>query len=276
MSDKPNQKRARGRPRSADPDGGGTTVQALDRAVLILQCLAARGRATLSELAEAVEMPPSTAHRLLLTLQAHRMVAFQDATQDWLIGVEAFRIGSAFAQRSDLVDIAREAMHALVDATGETANLAIADAGEVVFMSQVDTSNPIRAFFRTGTRAAMHSSGIGKALLAEMAPDAVAEIAGRRGLTEFTAKTLTSLATLKADLVTIRDRGWSLDDEERHLGMRCIAAPVFNAHGEAVAGLSISGPAMRVNDAALPELARAVCRAAADVTERTGGVAPRR
>jgi IclR family acetate operon transcriptional repressor len=269
-------RRARGRPRTVDSEAQSGKVQALDRAVVLLRTLARDGKATLSELAERSEMPASSAHRLLVTLESHGLVEFGEQTQDWTIGVEAFRIGSAFVQRSNLVDISRDVMHRLVRETGETANLAIPDDGEVVFLSQVDTQNPIRAFFRAGTRVHMHSSGIGKALLSEFDADRVQRIAKARGLPRFTDKTLTTADALVADLAETRRRGWSFDDEERFSGMRCIAAPIFNSFAEAVAGVSISGPAVRFEDIRVAEMGEAVRRAADEITRLTGGTAPRR
>lgn len=270
----PQPRRARGRPRSAPQANG--TVQALDRGMALLRSLARDGNATLSDLAERTDMPASSAHRLLMTLQTHGIADFAEATQEWRIGVEAFRIGSAFVERGNLVDLARPIMRRLVAETGETANLAIHDDGEVVFLAQSDTQHPIRAFFRTGARVPMHSSGIGKALLAEFDEPKAARILRRRGLPGFTAKTQTDPDALAADLARIRVRGWSYDDEERHLGMRCIAAAIFGPYGEPVAGVSISGPAGRFDTATLEEKAAAVTRAAAEITEATGGRAPQR
>ncbi len=268
------QKRSRGRPRSAAPEGQGSTVQALDRGLQLLGALAKAGKATLTELALQAGMPPSSAHRLLVTLQKHGFVVFEEATQDWMIGVEAFRIGSSFTQRTNLVEAGREAMRSLMAETGETANLGVADGGDVVFVSQIETDNPIRAFFRPGTRGHMHAAGIGKALLAALPRKEVEQILQKKGLPEFTAKTLTSPEALFADLAATRDRGWSFDDEERYAGMRCVAAPIYNAFGEAVAGISISGPTVRFPDQAVAELGPKVRRAAGEVTNRIGGKAP--
>ncbi|MCL5776540.1 IclR family transcriptional regulator [Limibaculum sp. FT325] len=267
-------RRARGRPRTVEPEAPGTTVQALDRAVMLLRALAREGKATLTDLAAITGMPASSAHRLLATLETHGLVEFSDTTQDWMIGVESFRIGTAFVQRSNLVDASREVMRRLVDETGETANLAIADEGEVVFLAQVDTQNPIRAFFRAGTRVHMHSSGIGKALLAFFDRARCDAVVKRRGLPGFTARTLTDPVALTADLDRTRARGWSLDDEERFDGMRCIAAPIFNTYGEPVAGVSISGPAVRFGDSALATLGARVRAAADEITRLTGGTPP--
>jgi len=161
-------------------------------------------------------------------------------------------------------------------ASGETANMASADNGDVVFLSQVETHEAIRAFFRPGTRGPMHASGIGKALLAEMSRSQVECILQSKGLQSFTHKTLSSPEDLFTDLALTQKRGWSIDDEERNVGMRCIAAPIFNFHGEAIAGISISGPTVRMTDEKLGEFGPIVKRSAARVTEAIGGRPPNR
>ncbi len=276
MADEATQKRPRGRPKGTGGDAPTGTVQALDRGLTVLSALARDGKGRLSDIAMRVGMPPSSAYRLLTTMQAHGLVAFDEAGQDWMIGVEAFRIGSAFIAQVNVTEAAREPMRQLMRDTGETANLAIADEGGVVFMSQVETHNPIRAFFRPGTRGPLHASGIGKALLAEMNRDEVEAILRHRGLPEYTRRTLTTPDRLFTDLENTRTRGWSFDDEERYIGMRCVAASIFNAHGEAVAGISVSGPTVRFPDTRLTEIAGKVREAAANVTARIGGVEPDR
>lgn len=265
------QKRSRGRPKSANGDSQGATVQALDRGLALLKLLAKESRATLTDLSLRIGMPPSSAYRLLNTMQKHGYAEFDEATQEWMIGVEAFRIGSAFTQRTNLVEASRETMHRLMEETGETSNLAISDDGDVVFISQVETQHPIRAFFPPGARSAMHASGIGKALLAELGKVDVEKVLTSKGLEEFTEKTLTSPDELFADLAATKERGWSFDDEERHAGMRCVAAPIYNAFGEAVAGVSVSGPTVRMSERSVAEIGPKVRAAAARITELFGG-----
>lgn len=268
------EKRSRGRPKAFNPNPEQTTVQALDRAIGILKVLAGGEGMSLTELAEASGQAPATVYRVLSTYQAHGMVEVQPATQLWFVGQEAFRIGSAFLGRTSLVEQARVVMRELMADTGETANLAIADGGQVVFLSQVETHEPIRAFFRPGTRGPIHASGIGKALLAYLPAAVVERIVREQGLAAFTTRTITDRARLGEELVAIRAQGWAVDDEERTEGMRCIAAPIFNEFREAVAGVSISGPVGRMER----ELGRgfgARVRAAADrITEAIGGTAP--
>ncbi|PJN94186.1 IclR family transcriptional regulator, partial [Amaricoccus sp. HAR-UPW-R2A-40] len=175
-------KRSRGRPRAFNPSPETTTVQALDRAIVILKALARGDGMSLTEIAEASEQAPATVYRVLQTYAGHAMVEFDAASQLWTVGPEAFRIGSAFLMRTNLVEQARGVMRELTAATGETSNLAIADGAEVVFLSQVETHEPIRAFFRPGTRGPIHASGIGKALLAHAPPEQIERLLREAGL----------------------------------------------------------------------------------------------
>jgi len=268
------QARPRGRPKAFHDKTDQNTVQSLDRALGLLKILAASSGLSLSDLAARSRQSAATVYRALITLQTHEIVEIEEPGQLWHIGGGAFRIGSAFLRRTKVVERARQPMDALMRATGETANLGVESGDEVLFLSQVETHEAIRAFFPPGTKGPMHVSGIGKALLAWYSEDRVRGIIGRQGLAKFTSLSITSESTLLRDLARTRARGYSIDDGERAEGMRCVAAPIFNAHGEAVAGLSVSGPAFRVS---LSEAGRigALVRAAADqVTAATGGAQP--
>ena len=265
------------RPRGRPPTGKSAQtgpVQALDRALGLLEIIADADGLSLSDVAQRAGMAPSTAHRLLSTLQARDFVQLEEERGVWLIGVGAFRVGNAFLRSRKMVTLGRQIMRRLMESCGETVNLGVEDDGEVVFISQAETHAPMRAFFRPGRRGPMHASGIGKALLAAQPDAAVRAILHRKGLSRFTAKTLVEPTALFDDLETIRRRGWSVDDEEHTLGMRCLAAPIYNEHGEAIAGVSVSGPSVRIPDARLGELGPQVKRAADEITESIGGVVP--
>jgi IclR family acetate operon transcriptional repressor len=265
-------KKRRGRPRAfrtTQPEGG--SVQAIDRGLSLLTVVAAADGLTLSDLAQRAGMPPSTAHRILATLQARRFVFHDEERGLWQIGAGAFEVGSAFLRTRRLAGIGRAVMYALMERTGETVNLGIEDEGEVVFISQIESHGALRAFFRAGSRAPMHASGVGKALLAELPEAKVRAILHRRGLSKFTERTLVSPAALFEELRAIHRRGFAIDDEERNIGMRCVAAPVFNEFGEVIAGISVSGPTVRVTPERAAEFGPLVRRAAEEITASIGG-----
>lgn len=267
------------RPRGRPPIGKAaqtSSVQALDRALGLLEILADNDGLSLTELAQRAEMAPSTAHRLLTTLQARRFVDLDREHTHWFIGVRAFQVGNGFVRNRKLITLGRVIMRALMEKCGETVNLGIVDEGEVVFVSQFESHAPMRAFFRPGRRGPIHASGIGKALMATWPKDIVLQIVQEKGLARFTDKTITKKQALLMQLGKIRKLGWSVDDEEHTLGMRCIAAPVYNDYGEAIAGISISGPTVRLPDKRVAELGPEVRAAADEITRSTGGDLPNR
>ena len=266
--------RKRGRPgRKAADNAAPSSVQVLDRSVMLLQLVAASDGAVLTDLADQSGMAPSTAHRLLTALAGHGLVAHDGETGAWTIGVKAFEIGNAFLRFRKLGTIARPFLHDLMAATGETANVGIVEDGEIIFLAQAESHAPMRAFFRPGRRGPIHASGIGKAVLSTWTPEQVGELSVRNPLTRFTERTRDNLDGLAADLAGIRARGYSIDDEEHTLGMRCIAAPIFNEYGEAIAGISVSGPSVRLPDARLAEIGPVVREAADALTRALGGKA---
>lgn len=271
---RPGSSRPRGRPRATPDSSEPATIRALDRALVLLQALAGAPGLTLTDLAARTDEAPATVYRALMTLQAHDMVEIEEPGQLWHIGAGTFRTGSAFLRRTKVVERARQPMNALMRATGETANLGVESGDEVLFLSQVETHEAIRAFFPPGTKAPMHVSGIGKALLAWYPPARVEALIALRGLGRFTPLTITTPTQLAADLTRTRARGFAIDDQERAEGMRCVAAPIFNAHAEPVAGISVSGPAFRMGLDAAARIGADVRAAADAVTRAIGGTPP--
>lgn len=268
-SSQPSQ-RARGRPRDWHDKTDQNTIKSLDRAIIVLQRLGEIGGTTLSVLASDLGQSPATVYRVLITLEGRGLVEFDEILQVWNIGAGAYLIGAHFLRRTSLVDRARPILRHLMQATGETANLGIEKNGVVLFVSQVETHSNIRAFFPPGSVSEMHASGIGKALLAFMPQDRREAVLSGRELTRYTDQTLTDPATLDRDLAICRARGYAVDADEKTQGMRCIAAPVYDVFGEAVAGLSVSGPTSRISDSDIPRLAEHVTDAARQLSAAVG------
>jgi IclR family acetate operon transcriptional repressor len=250
-------------------------VQSLSRALKLLNALSHHPQGlSLSEVAHHVGLPNSTAHRLLTTLQNERFVRFEADRSAWLIGVQAFRVGSAFVRSRDLVAIARPYMRRLMEQSGETVNLAIADRSEVVYLAQVETQKMMRAIAGPGGRAAMHCSGVGKALLAFSDAECAEKMLAQMQFHRETPGTLVTQADLRADLEKTARRGYAVDDEENAVGLRCVAAVIFDEHGGPLAALSVSGPTARLTDQRIPALGQAAAGIAAEITAELGGHAP--
>ena len=270
----PRQKRE-GRPPSGsiEDDGVASPAKSLNKAIDILVTLGQVPEGmSLPDVSLMVRQPKSTMHRLLTALESRRFVRYDADTRLWKIGVEAFVIGNAFLRNRDLATFARPAMQVLVNDSGETASLYLDDEGEIVCMAQVECRQTMRVIARPGGRAKMHSSGSGKAILAYYPLAKLDQVVERHGLPAATEKTINTPQALRQNLELIRQRGFAVDDEENALGIRCVAAPVFDHTGEVVAAISISGPSSRVIESRIPALGERVRAAAVSVTKSIGGV----
>jgi IclR family transcriptional regulator, acetate operon repressor len=256
------------------PERGGQ-VQVLSRALAILNRLAAaESGLSLTEIAKAASLAPSTAHRILTSLQAERFVRCDPETRNWTVGVQAFMAGSAFLKTRNVAQMARAPMRSLMERSGETVNLALEDQGSAVYVAQIECREMMRSFARLGARVPMHCSGVGKALLAAMDETAFAQFAHKRSLAPATARSLKTLAALRADIERTKLRGYALDDEEHAVGLRCVAAAIYDEQGRAVSAVSLSGPKARIADARLAKLGDMVAATAARITAEIGGRAP--
>ncbi|MCB1835753.1 MAG: helix-turn-helix domain-containing protein [Geminicoccaceae bacterium] len=251
-------------------------VQSLKRALSLLNALAAHSEGmTLTELAQAVGLPPSTAHRLLTTLESERYVRFEPGEHLWQVGVQAFVSGNAFLRSRDIARMSRRFMRRLMEESGETANLYVHEGGEAVCLGQVESRQLMRAISRPGGKVKMHCSGAGKAILAHMRREELETILGEHGMPRITAHTITDRAALDEDLERIRSRGFSVDDGEHAIGLRCVASPIFDENARPLAALSLSGPTARIHDDGLERLGRLVRAIAAEITRDLGGILPR-
>ncbi len=250
-------------------------VQSLVRALTILNRLAGSDEGiTLTEVAQQIGLSSSTVHRLLTTLEQERYARFDAERRLWSVGVQAFVAGSGFLKVRGLVATARPQMRALMEESEETVNLAVEDQAEAIYLSQVECRQMMRAFARPGGRVPLHCSSVGKALLSAMPVSDVARALHRHGLVRVTLKTITTTASLHEDLAIARARGYAIDDEEHAVGLRCIAAVVFNENADQVAAISLSGPMARIPDERIPVLGDLVRRKADAVTAQMGGVLP--
>ena len=256
---------------AANGSKGAGHTQALSRGLALLETLAATdGGATLTALADALSLPAPTAHRLLATLEQAGFVE-AGANGEWRVGVRAFRAGSAFLSHRNLVAETLPRLERLMEQAGETANLAVIEDGEAVFVAQVQCRELMRMSAKLGTRGPLHASGVGKAMLAALPERAFAAAIGRRELTEYTPRTLTSIAALAGELVATRARGYAVDDEEHAPGLRCVAAAVLDENGQPWAAVSLAGPTTRMTHARLPALGALVRATARDLTSELGG-----
>ncbi|WP_407180997.1 IclR family transcriptional regulator [Bradyrhizobium sp. STM 3562] len=250
-------------------DGG---VQSVDRALQIIETLAEDDEGyRLTDLAIRTGLSPSTVHRLLTTLENRRFVQFDREESKWHIGAQSFVVGSTFVRRRNFAAQALPYLRKLRDQTRETANLAVVDDESIIVVSRIESREIMRSLTKVGGRVAMIASGLGKAVLATYSDADVNAIIRRQGMPRVTEKSIVRPGELFKELEAVRRQGYAVDNEEARLGLRCVAAVVFNDCGEPFAAISVSGMADRLTDERLPEIGAIVREVAAELTAELRG-----
>jgi IclR family acetate operon transcriptional repressor len=258
-----------------DPESRDGGVQSVDRALLIIETLAEDDEGyRLTDLAVRTGLSPSTVHRLLATLEKRRFVQFDRDESMWHIGAQSFAVGSTFVRRRNFVTQALPYLRKLRDQTRETANLAVVDDGAMVVLTRVESREIMRSVTKVGGRVPMVASGLGKALLSTYSEEDVFAIIQREGMPRLTSKSIVRAGELCKSLHDIRQQGYSVDDEEALIGLRCVSAVVYDDCSEPLAAISVSGKASRVPNDRLPVLGKLVQEVAAELTKALSGVMP--
>jgi DNA-binding IclR family transcriptional regulator len=246
-------------------------VQVLDRALAALAALAeSSSDCSLAELCPALGLHKSTAHRLMMVLEQHRLVAKNPETGRYKLGLRLYELGSRAIDGLDLRGHARPYLNRLQERFGETVFFCILDEGHVFYVDKVESQRSVRTACTVGSRAPAYCTAVGKAMLSELPEAEVNAIVRTSGLKAITSNTITSTARLRAELKTIRSRGYAIDDEEKEEGLRCVGAPVRTHSRKLSAGMSISGPAFRMTKERIPEIGEALMQAAAELSAELG------
>jgi IclR family acetate operon transcriptional repressor len=229
----------------------------------VLAAASSEGQIGVTEAARRAELSPATAHRLLATLCGEGYVV-QDASHErYRLGPRLFALASAAeAEVADLRERALPVMRRLCRDLGETVNLSVLDNTSIIYIDQVESERPLRAFNRIGNRVPAHASAAGKALLAFEEP--ASQISGH-ALEKFTPTTITSASDLAAHLDEVRKRGYALDLGEHDVDVICVAAPIPTLSGRPAGALSTSAPAERLRRLDLDEVGAQVASHAAEV-----------
>jgi IclR family transcriptional regulator, acetate operon repressor len=245
-------------------------VQSVDRALDILELLASSpGTLGVTEVARETGLAPGTAHRLLVAL-ARRGWVRQDAGRRYGVGLAARRLGDAAL--GQVASVAAPALRAAVEVTGETANLAALEGDVMVYVAQSPSPHTLRIFAEVGRRVPLHSTAVGKVVLAGMDPARAVALLRATDRPARTEHTLTDLDDLRRELDVVRTQGYALDDEEQELGVRCVAVPLPGGPWASLA-LSVSGPVERMTREHAAAVVPPLRRIAGELAERGFGAA---
>ncbi|KPF49186.1 IclR family transcriptional regulator [Rubrivivax rivuli] len=225
------------------------TIQVLERSFALLEMLAAQPEpVSLKEVSERTGLHPSTAHRILNDLAIGRFVD-RPAAGTYRLGMRLLELGNLVKARLDVREAAMGPMRELHKVTHQPVNLSMRQGDEIVYIERTYSERSGMQVVRAiGGHAPLHLTSVGKLFLAHEDPARVRAYATRTGLTGHTRNSITDLARLERELAAVRSTGVARDDEELELGVRCMAAGVFDDQGKLLAGLSISAPADRLEE----------------------------
>lgn len=246
-------------------------IQVADKLFLVLETLAQSGPVTLADLTRRLELNKSTAHRLLSSLIYMGYVKQEDGTQKYELSLKLLSISNQFLTRMDIVDVMRPHLKALAEETGETVHFVQLDGIEAVYIYKEESyQNSVRMSSKVGNRIPLYCSGVGKAILAHMNEDAVSQIWGNSDIQTLTSYTITEYTRFLKQLENIRQCGYSLDNEENELGVRCIAVSIPDYSGNYHYALSISAPTTRMSDERIETLSKLILNEKAAILKSLG------
>lgn len=223
----------------------------------------------ISALAVRLGLAKSTVHRLAATLVEYDILEQNRETGRYRPGLALFELGALVRRKMDVAHEARPHLRALMEATGETVQLAILDHLSVLYINKMESVKAVRMSSSVGSRAPVHCTGVGKVLLAYQTGEMLGRVI-EAGLKAYTANSITTPEALQAELAAIRSRGYAVDDEEIEVGLRCVAAPIRNHGGEVIAAISVAAPVQRMSKKVMQTCVPTVIGAADAISRRLG------
>jgi DNA-binding IclR family transcriptional regulator len=263
---------AMSRTKSAD-DNPSTAVE---RALAILEATAQRSGMTNAEISRKLRIPKSSASYLLRTLERGGYLRREREGGQYRLGLKVLSLSHRALADLDFRQVAQPILRQLVESSKLTAHLAVLDQGQAVYIEKADAPGFIKMDTWVGRRMDLHSTSVGKALAAYLPAPELEAILKARGLNKRTPLTITAIPRLLRELEKVRHQGYAVDEEENNLGVRCVAAPVFNTLGEVEASVGLTGTVAQLARGSVPKVAELVREAARKISQQMGYSAARR
>ncbi len=246
---------------------GTQSVPALERALSILEMLASsRSGISLPELVKKSGLPKSSVHCILVTLQRQEYLYRNEHTGRYMFGLKLFSLANMALSGLQLREQAAPYLYGLMQQTRLTTHMAILEQDEAVLIAKVDGPSVFRLATWLGKRMDVHCTGLGKALIAHLPESRLDTLLRQRPLPRHNENTIASAKRLKEELAETVRRGYSLDDEEDEIGLRCIGAPVFDHTGAAIAAISVAGTTVQIAPENVQRLARKIKETASAIS----------
>ena len=244
-------------------------VQSVDRALELLEVLAKKGEAGVTELAQEINVHKSTASRLIQALDKRGLVQQIGERGRFRLGLGILKLAGAASSQIDAVSLAKPVAQDLATKVGETVNLAVLSGSEVLYVDQVAGPSALSMRAWVGQRVPAYCTATGKVLTAWLDERERKNVLPKN-LIKFTENTITNYQELETELSRVRKNGFAIALEEMESGLVAIAAPVKNAHQDVIAALVVSGPAFRITKDRIKEISNLVIRAAQKISTNVG------
>lgn len=252
--------------------GINNSVQSIDRVLDILEVLSAAPQGlALSDLAAATSLHASTAHRLLASLANRGYVRKDSENGNYRLTLRLYEISRRVSTVLNLFSASKPMLEKLSNDVKEIVHLVERDGNDVVYLHKFEPFlRSINITSSVGLHNPMYCTGVGKSIMAYLPTKDVLSIWNSTQVIQFTPKTITTWEALQEDLSRVRDRGYAIDDEEHDLGVRCIAAPIYNWNGTPVGAMSISGPIARMTPDTIGDFSPKLINTAEKISELMG------
>ncbi|MCX2860871.1 DNA-binding transcriptional regulator KdgR [Paucibacter sp. PLA-PC-4] len=246
------------------------SVAAVLKVFAILQALSERSETGISDLSVRLAMPKATVYRFLQTMMTLGYVRQEADSERYGLTMKAFELGTKALQYPELIDLAKHHMQMLADATGETVHLGTLIDSEIIYVHKVDSRHMLGMYSRVGRRAPLHCTAIGKVLMAWEHPQRRERILQGAEFKRFRDKTIVEPAAFQAELDRVKAQGFGEDREEFDDHIRCLGVPIFDRLNQPIAGLSVSFPTFRYDEAKEGEVVAMLQGASRDISARLG------
>jgi IclR family KDG regulon transcriptional repressor len=246
-------------------------IHVIDRAAQILDCFGFEHQElSVSEIGAKTNLHRSTAHRILMALEYNDLIQQNPENGKYRLGIKLFRLGHQAVSHLNLTEICRPFLTRIMNETKETVHLAVLDEDQVLYLDKVEGPHALRMPSRVGRRIPTYCTSLGKAMLSCLDDQEVKNIFRNRVLRPFTANTVKTASQLLYDLRMIRKRGYSIDNEEIEIGLRCVGAPIKDYTGAMVGAISAAAPSARLSGQKVHTVGRLVLTTAEEISEKLG------
>jgi len=245
-------------------------MKSLNKALDIIEMIAQRGSLGIRELSSFVGFPVGTTHRIVATLAKRRFLVQDPASRNYSLSLRFLELGTRVQQQFNLTSIARPYLAKLMQETGESANLAVLDRDDAVYLDHVRSNHMLQLFTRLGARVPLYATGVGKMFLSRLSEQELKDYLARTAMAARTPRTIVNADKLAKELAQIRKAGFAVDNEEMEEGVRCVAAMVFDHMKRPVAALSLSGAVTRITPERIEYFGEMVKQYAIRISESLG------